>query len=181
MTPRSLATVTLHGTGLDLGTSPAVTVGGVPAQVQGRARDRMTAKLGFQPEPGWQPVTVSTSAGSSTVVRGLGVLPLLDTDPPAVPGEPFELVLRGAQQDQVLVAVGLRRVQPLPLADWLHGLALDPSVMLMLPGAVITSPGGERRLPIPPSTWVSPVFLQALFVTNDPGYGPASFSNVVAL
>ena len=71
-------------------------------------------------------------------------------------------------------------VQPLAIPGFLYGLALNPAVLLFLPGFQILPASGEFRFPIPATGYAAgSIYVQALFATQNPGYGPGSFSNVL--
>ncbi len=178
-TPRSAAVLSLHGADLNVGPTPSVRVGNVAATMLTRARDRITVRMGFQPVPGWQAVSVSNSSGTTTVGKGIGILPMLMTEPAPTPNKAFEIVFKGSQNDMVIWALSGFTGPPVGWPGFLYGLALNPAALIMMPGIAITSPSGESRLPIPATPYMGPAYAQAAFSTTNPGYGPASFSNVL--
>ena len=179
---RNRATVSLDGTDLT-GSPTTVLVGGVQATITNATRDRVTVTLPFHPAPGWIPVTMQNNAGSTTNPRGLAVLPLLEADPTPAPGKAFDLVFRGSPGDQILWAMGIAVGPPIPLPGALYGFAIVPPTFLVFSGfGVVTRADGILRLPIPPQSYpVGLIYLQGLFRTSNPGYGPAAFSNVLRL
>jgi hypothetical protein len=179
-TPRSAVTVTLLGTGLDLGSNPAVRVGGVPAPVTARSGDSLQVTLPSQPAPGWQGIELTNSGGTSILAQGIGILPMIYCDPPAATSTPFRLVFKGSQRDTVVWALGIGATNPVPLSGFGFGLGLSTAVLFVMPGASVLPASGELALPIPASAYVpASIYAQALFLSTDPGYAPGSFSNVL--
>ena len=127
-------------------------------------------------------MTLSTSSGTTTLPRGVGVLPMVYVEPPPARRRGFDLVFHGSRGDQVLWAVGIApAAAPLPISGMHYGLAIDPAVLLVLPGATILDPSGQWRLPFPATDTPVSVYLQALFVSSDPAYAPGAFSNLLRL
>jgi hypothetical protein len=180
---RSGATVDLHGTALDQGGSLSVKIGGqAVTNVQSRLGHKMAVTVPDQPAPGWQPVEVTSSAGSTVLAAGIGILPMILTEPAAASEVPFGIVFKGSQGDTVVWALGIAPAAPLPLGGFGYGLALNPALILVLPGFGITGAQGELKMRFPATTYpTGSVYLQALFATANPHYGPASFSNVLRL
>lgn len=177
---RSGATVTIHGT--DLLTGTAVEVGGQPATILGRAPDKITLQLPNQSAPGFRPVTVTTTGGATTLPQGLGVLPLIQEKPAAASDVPFALVFRGTKGDQVIWAIGVQPIFPLKINSFLHGLAINPSLILVVPGFHIPTADGVVELSFPAQTYATgSIYAQALFISSNPAYAPGAFSNVVQL
>lgn len=179
VTMRAAANVTLHGTELDLGGRPTVKIGGQTATLVGAASgDQATVALPIQPAPGWQPVSLVTPAGTTQLPRGIGVLPMIYTDPAAASDKGFEVVFKGTRGDRIAWALGLAPLPaPVKLGGIWHGLLLNPIVTL--PGLSILDANGELRLAFPPSMIPSDLYLQAMFQTSNPGYAPAAFSNLL--
>jgi hypothetical protein len=63
--PGGNPTLTLTGTELWLGSSPIVSIGGASAGVLSRTASQLQVTVPAQPVPGYQPVTFTTSAGTS--------------------------------------------------------------------------------------------------------------------
>lgn len=177
---RSQATVTLLGTEFDRGTAPTVRIGGVLAQVVTRTREALTAILPLQPSPGWKPVEIRNDLGTTVLARGIAMLPLIETRPAAADRVPFELVFRGSKGDQVVWALGIVQGPPIPLAGAHFGFAIAPPSFIIYSGFAITRADGELRLSFPPTQYPTGlIYLQALFLSSNPGYAPGAFSNVL--
>ncbi len=175
-TPVGSAMVSLYGTELDLGPSPVLTLGGQTTTAGSRERHRITTTLPPQPVPGWRTASLANPLGQSSLVDGIGILPMVFTEPSAVaPNMDLQLVFKGTQGDSVVFAIGLGQAAPTPMGGFRYGLALNPLIFFVFP---ILDPSGEFRLAIPSSPWMGPLFAQALFTSTNPGYAPGSFSNV---
>jgi hypothetical protein len=176
------AALTLHGTELDLGPTPAVTIGGQAAVAGARTRDAIQTVLPPQPAPGYLDVVVANLHGTTTLPRGIGILPLVEKVQPARDFEPFDLLYRGTQGDLIVwcvaasaPALGIR------LPGFGHAYELDPFNPIILPVTVATDPLGEFRLGVPPVSLAGPIFVQCLAVSFNPGYAPGSFTNFIRL
>ncbi len=178
-TMRSGASLTVHGTGLIWGTSPQLTIGGVPAAIGSRTNAELTTALPIQPAPGWQPVTFTSGGATTTLARGVGVLPLLDMEPAIGIGVPSELVYRGRQGDIALWCLANGTIPPVPLLGLGYGLALEPTTLVVGALDFVADPSGEVRLPIPALISASTLYLQVASLSNDPGYSPGSFTNAL--
>ena len=179
-TLRSKAALTLHGTELDLGTNPTVHIGGQKAAIVSRSRETITTVLPLQPAPGWQPVTVQNNLGTTVLPRGLAVLPLIETRPAAADGVPIELVFRGTKGDSILWAMGIGQGPPQVLSGAHFGFAILPPTFIIYTGFAIADQNGELKLfSGAPRYPTGLIYLQALFLTTNPGYAPACFSNVL--
>lgn len=177
---RSGVNVTIVGTELNLGTT--VSIGGQTATIQSKAKDRITVRLPDQPIPGWQPVTVNSTSGNHTLAEGIGILPLIETDPAPASDVPFGFVFRGSQSDTIIWALGLAPISPIPLGGFGYGFGLNPGLMLVMPGFGIADPSGVFRMSLPATTYpTASIYVQALFAGNNPGYAPGAFSNIVRL
>ena len=181
-TMRGKAALTLSGTEFDLGSTPTIKIGGQVAVVGTRVKHAITTLLPIQPAPGWQPVEVISSAGTTILPRGIGVLPMVMSDPAPASDVAFDLVFKGTKGDFVYWAVGAAQVAPIPIPGILYGLGLHPSAFVVVAGFSIADNSGEARLPIPPRSYgTGTIYIQGLFSTTNPGYAPASFSNVLRL
>ncbi len=183
VTMRGRATLTLRGTELDLGGSPTVRIGGVIAPVVTRSADALTTTLPVQPEPGWLPVTIENNLGKTVLPRGVAVLPLVEPDPAPASNKDFALVFRGTKGDRLLWAMGISQ-SPSPLiVTGLHfGFALGPPPFIIYAGYGITGNDGVLKLPIKGQTYpIGLIYIQGLFLSNNPGYSPGAFSNVLRL
>jgi hypothetical protein len=178
-TLRGGAALALHGTELNLGAPPALTIGGRPAVLLARSNDRLTTTLPEQPEPGWRAVEASSSLGTTTLPRGIGVLPMLDFPDAPAPGAGSLLELRARQGDTVAFLAALGRFPTLPLPPFHHGLQLDLGTLFVLPPFPVTDPQGRLTLATPANHGPARIFVQAVVLSTDPGYVPGSFTNVV--
>jgi IPT/TIG domain len=181
-TMRGREALTIHGANLDAGTAPVLKIGGQPATILTRSKDKITARLPIQPAPGWRAVQLRSSLGTAALPRAVGALPMLESRPAAASGVPFAIAFRGTKGDVILWALGIGESAPVALPGIHYGLALNPAVLLILPGLSITSARGEFVLPFAATTYpTGTLFVQAVFSTSNPGYGPAAFSNVLRL
>jgi hypothetical protein len=174
--------LTLHGTGLDVGPLPQVAIGGQPAVAGARTSATLQTVLPRQPRPGYRPVDLQNSSGSSTLPAGLGVLPLLDFPVAHQANVPLALRYRGAQGDQMVLVLALGTLPvPLALPPFHHGLELDLFTLTVLPALPVAGADGALLLPLPAVAPPVPVHLQAFSFTQDPGWAPGSFTNAVRL
>lgn len=178
-TPRSTNLIWLTGTRLNVGT-PAVTISGKPASVIASSPTDVAVRLPMLPDPGWHSIALTNSLGTTSIERGVGVLPMLYTDGAAASNVSFDLVFKGTKNDFVIWALGFNSGPKIPIAPYLHGLTLNASFVKILPSFQITDASGEFRLPIPPVPFVFTIYCQSLFITTNPGYSPGSFSNRVS-
>lgn len=178
------SSIELAGINLDLGNIQSLKVGGqTVSTVQSRSPSRLRFVLPAQPEPGWQEIELQTSAGDTQLAQGIGVLPLLEETPGAAPEQAFGITFRGTQGDQVVWALGVApAAAPIPIGSFQYGLAINPSVLLIVPGFTILGADGSFVLPIPASSYpLGNIYVQALFDSSNPGYSPGAFSNVLRL
>ena len=176
------AALSLHGTELTLGTGAAVTVGGAPATVLSRTRDRIRATMPAQKAPGWQPVTVTAGGATSTLPAGIGVLPMMELERPAQPLEPVTIRYRGAAGDLVVWMLGAGNGPfKVPLPGYGHAFELNLFAFIVLTALPVTSPDGTFALPLPALPWSRPLHFQGLVLSVHPGWSPGSFTNVVKL
>ena len=174
--------LTLHGTELNLGPVPQITIGGVAAVPGARTNATLQTTLPQQPGPGYQPVTVQSSFGSSTLPKGFGVLPLIDFPVAHQPNVPLGLRYLGAPGDQFVLALalGTSPVQ-LVLAPFHHGLQLDLFTLVVLSPITVTDPGGELTIGLPAAAPPVPIWFQGFALSQNPGWFPGSFTNVTRL
>lgn len=179
---RSGVAVAVHGTGLLQGIGEALSIGGVPAAILARNQDVVTTTLPPQPEPGWRPVTFSSSAGTATLARGIGILPMIDVDPAPGQATAGALVYRGTPGDAMIWCIA-NGPSPIvfPLAGLGYGLAIDFATLVPSGLFVVGAPSGELRLPIPPLATAFPVWFQAATLSSDPAYAPGAFTNALRL
>jgi IPT/TIG domain len=179
---RGRATLTLRGTQLDVGSPPTVRIGGVATPVLSRSREAITTTLPIQPEPGWLPVTIDNSHGTTILPRGVAVLPLIEADPAPASEREFDLLFRGTKGDRIIWAMGISQSPPLFVTGVHFGFALGPPPFEIFAGFGITGNDGILRLPVGGRKYpVGFIFVQALFLSSHPGYAPGSFSNVLRL
>ncbi len=179
---RGKANLQLFGTELDLGPAPVITIGGQTATIGSRTRGVLNAQLPIQPVPGWQPVEIRHNLGTTVLRRGIGILPMVETESVPASGVPFSLVFRGTKGDRIVWAIGLGSSTPSQLPGIFYGFALNPSLFIVLSGLAIAGDDGVLRLPFPATAYpTGKVYIQAMFISTNPGYAPAAFSNVVRL
>lgn len=174
--------LTLHGTGLNLGPTAAITVGGQTATMGARTNATVQTAVPPQPQPGYQPVVVQDPFGASTLPRGMGILPLLDLPVAHQSNVPFRLRYFGAQGDLVVIglAFGISPVT-IPVPPFHHGLQLDLMSLFAMPLMSVASADGVLSLNLPAVVPSGPILFQAVSLTQDPGWFPGSFTNVVRL
>ena len=177
--PRGTGLVWLSGTRLDLGNAPTVKVSGRPATVVAKSGTDIAVRLPTLSAPGWHQIELTNSQGVTSLERGLAVLPLLYTEGAPGSNVPFDLIFKGTKNDLVFWGLGFNPGPKIPLLSYLHGLTISTSFVRILPSFVISATSGEFRMRIPPVPFNFPIFTQALFVTNDAGYAPGSFSNML--
>lgn len=178
--PSGNGNLTLHGTELWLGPSPLITVGGLAATNVVRTVDKMVIAMPTQPVPGYQPVTFTNAAGTSTLPEGVGVLPLVEKREPLNGFDPNFVRFRAQQGDFVVLVVGLALSAPLQVLDFQYQLLLDPNQVTLTDLLFVGNPDGTITIPLfgfP--TGIAHV--QVLALTTDPAYAPGMWSNVVLL
>ena len=181
-TMRGAAALQLHGTELNLGLPPTIKIGGQSATIGTRSNAVITTTLPNQPVPGWQPVEVANSLGTSTLPEGIGILPMIDLPRAPTSGVPFALRYRGKSGDQIVWLIALQKSSfGFSLAGFGYALHLDLASLVVLPAYAVTSPDGVFLLGIPAVALTVPVFVQGFSVSSDPGYSPGSFTNVLRL
>lgn len=174
--------LTLHGTELALGANTGVQIGTKTAIVSARTRDTVKATMPVGLEPGWQSVTVTAGGQTSTLQRGIAVLPMLELVSAAEPLLPFTVQYRGAKGDVVVLLAGVTRLPfTVPVSPFQHGLELNPAAMLVLDPAVVSEPSGVLQTPLPALPWARPLLFQAITLSQNPGYSPGSFTNLISL
>jgi hypothetical protein len=172
----------LHGTELNLGGVPQITIGGVPALTGARTNATIQTTLPAQPRPGYQAVTVQNGNGTTTLPKGIGVLPMIDFPVAHQSNVPLGLRYRGAQGDQIVLVLSLGTIAaPIPFAPFHHGLEVDLFTMLVLPPLPVTAPDGLLVVGLPAAAPAVPIFFQAFSLTQGPGWFPGSFTNVARL
>jgi hypothetical protein len=172
--------LTLHGTELWLGPTPTVTIAGIPAPVITRTVDQMVVAVPTQPVPGFQPVTFSNAAGTTTLPEGVGVLPMIEKREPLNGDDPNYIRIHTLPFDVVLLVLGQLQGPGIQILDFQYQLLLDPNFVVFTDAFFVADPDGKTTIPLPPypSGLIS---VQALAVTADPSYFPGSWTNVVAL
>ena len=179
VTPRTTNLVWLSGTRLNVGVT-TVTVSTKPATVVAKSATDMAIRMPALPTPGWHEIKLTNSSGTTSLERGIGVLPMMFTEGAAASNSPFDLVFKGSKGDSVVWALGFGPGPVIPLGNYLHGLTINTSFVRILPTLAITANSGEFRLPVPPVPFVFTIYSQGLFLSANPGYSPGSFSNMVS-
>ena len=174
----------VHGTELHLGATTSCSVGGIPATVNSRARDQLVVTLGKPTVPGWQSVVVSNGGGTSTLPKGIGILPMLDIESPIdnAGSRPSEIVYQGRQGDIVvwMLAAGKSPVV-LPIPGYGYGFGLNFLTMIVLTTTPIGAPNGRAALPLPAVAFKRPLNMQGFVFAPLSPYKPGAFTNVVDL
>jgi hypothetical protein len=177
--PRSTDLVWLSGARLDLGT-PTVDLSGRAATLVAQSGSDVAVRLPSLPAPGFHEIALHNAAGTTSLERGIGVLPMLFTEGAAASDTSFDLVFKGTKGDMIIWAVSRGPGQLFGFSPYLHGLTIDLTVFRVLDSLLITKDSGELRFSVPPVPFQFPAYFQALFLTSNPGYAPGSFSNVLS-
>ncbi|MFO1078135.1 MAG: IPT/TIG domain-containing protein [Planctomycetota bacterium] len=173
--------LTLYGTQLNQGPAQ-VAIGGVPATAGASTAGTLQTVLPPQPAPGYRPVTLQNGMGAAVLPKGIGVLPLIDLPVAHQWNVPFGLRYVGAQGD--FFALGLSfSLGPTPLVvpPFRYALQMDLASLLVVGTFLVTDPGGELTIGLPAVAPVIPIYFQCVSFTQDPGWFPGSFTNVVRL
>ncbi|MBL8751992.1 MAG: hypothetical protein JNK15_01720 [Planctomycetes bacterium] len=178
--PAGNGNLTLHGTELWLGPTPTITIGGQTAPVIARTVDQMLVSVPNQPVPGFQPVVFSNTAGSTVLPEGVGVLPMVEKREPLDGASPNYLRIHTMPFDVVLLILAESQGPGFQVLDFHYQLLLNPATVIFTDAFFVADPDGKTTIPIPPFP-TGLVHVQALAVTADPSYYPASFTNPVAL
>jgi len=174
--------LTLHGTELNLGGPLSLTIGGVPAAINGRTASAIQTVLPPQPQPGPRSVSLAGTFGTTMLPAGVGVLPMIEWKAPPQPNVPFELVYHGRFGDLFLVIVGFAPSPfPIPFAPLAYGLQIDPTVLLTSGVIGVGDPAGYAVLPLPALSGVHGWYFQAAALTVDPSYALGAFSNLLSI
>ncbi|MCA8970322.1 MAG: IPT/TIG domain-containing protein [Planctomycetes bacterium] len=186
--PRGGTTIHVHGADFLRGGQPTVTIDGLRATITAQTNERLVVTVPFRaspistPGPGRRGIVVQNAAGSSNGTEAVHVLPSLRSEPAAAPLVPFDIVFEGHAGDVVVWFLSPTRLNTVvPIPGMLHGLELDPSLLVLMPPVAITEASGIVRVAIPALAWSRPLLAQALVLSTDPGYGPQSFTNVTRL
>ena len=174
----------VHGTELHLGPTTSCSVGGIPATVNTRSRDQLTITTGKPKVPGWQDVVVTNGGGTSTLTKGIAVLPMMDIETPIdnAGSRPSEIVYQGRQGDVVvwMLAAG-KSPLPLPIPGYGYGFSLNFFTMIVLTTTPIGDPSGRAVLPLPAVAFRRPLNMQGFVFAPLAPYKPGAFTNVVDL
>ena len=180
--PGGNPTLTLTGTELWLGSSPIVSIGGASAGVLSRTASQLQVTVPAQPVPGYQPVTFTNSAGTTKLDSGIGVMPMVETREPLNGWDPNSLRFHVSQGDFVILGLATSLFPAgIQISDWNYRLLLDPNEIVLTDSYFVGDAEGKLNLNIPAFFASGQVHLQALVLTNDPTYAPASFTNVLSL
>lgn len=180
--PSGAPTIQLRGSQLAAGSNPVVEIGDAVATVISRAGDQVSATVPTLAVPGYKSVTLTTSTGSSRLDSGIGVLPMIDTPEPLNGWDPNALRFHVSQGDFLIFGLGMTlSTVGLQFEDWKYRLMLDPNDIVLTNAYFVSDPEGKLTLAIPPFFASGVVHCQALVITNDPSYAPASFTNVLSL
>ncbi|MCC6783408.1 MAG: hypothetical protein IT457_11250 [Planctomycetes bacterium] len=179
---RGSPTLTLHGTELNLGPTPIVTVGGQPATVGVRANSQLQITMPDQPVPGYQPVLVTSVFGNTILTEGVGVLPMIELLCPMLSDTPNGLRIRGTQNDVMVLAMSFGLAgSPFALPPYGYSFQLDFGLLVLSSGFVLSG-GDTLDLIVPPLALTGLIYVQTFtFSSSNPGYAPGSFSNVVRI
>ncbi|MCC6783069.1 MAG: hypothetical protein IT457_09515 [Planctomycetes bacterium] len=179
---RGGASLVLHGTELDIGPTPVITIGGRPAPTGARTRATIQTTLPNSPPPGYQPVVVNNLLGTSTLPKGIGILPLLELSAAPRANVPFALRYVGATGDLVVFALAAAQgATAIPIPPLHHVLELDLVTLLALPSLTVSRPDGTLELVLPGTPLGGPLYFQAVTLSQDPGWSPGSFTNLVRI
>lgn len=180
--PAGNPALTLHGTDLAAGTQPVITVGTVQAPFVSRSVSQVQVTVPPQPIPGYQTVTFANSSGTTRLEAGVGVLPMIDTREPLNGWDPNVLRFHVTQGDFVIFGLASSLFPAgFQIADWNYRLLLEPNDILLTDSYFVGDPEGKLNLTIPAFFPSGQVYCQAVVLTNDPTYAPASFTNVIPL
>lgn len=172
----------LRGSEMFLGSNPAVTIGGNAAAVGPRTVSTIQATLPAQPVPGFQPVVVTNNLGATVLNQGIGVLPLLELREPLNERTPMEIRYQGSQNDLMILALGFGITpSPFVLPGYGYSLQLEPAGIIFSSFYFVGSPDGQLKLKGPPIPFPGVFHVQALVLTNNPGYTPGSWTNAILL
>ena len=135
---------------VDIGGAPQVTVSGRAAPVVAQSGTDVAIRPPLLSDPGWHRIELTTTVGTTTLERGIGVMPILFTEGAAAENEPFDLVFEGTRNDMVVFSLGFSEIALIVGAVSLRAdhqsAAADPYLQMFQ----ITDPSGEFRKPIPP-------------------------------
>lgn len=178
--PAAGPTITIHGTELDLGAVPTVTIGGINATVQTRSIDNLTVTLPAQPEPGFQPVEITNGLGTTRVDGGIGILPILDTVCPVNSQTRIGMEYIGSPGDTAVLLLGVAPAAVgFPVLNFGYSLQIDPG-FLLASAPFVAGPDGRVFFDLPPTNLADFVVLQTLtYITVNPSYPNGSFSNLL--
>jgi hypothetical protein len=178
--PTGNGNLTLHGTELWLGPTPTITIGGQPASTVIRTVSSMVVTTPNQPVPGFQPVTFSNTAGTTTLPEGVGVLPMIEKREPLDGVDPNYIRIHTLPNDIVLIVLAETLGPGIQILDFQYQLLLDPNTVIFTDAFFVSDPDGKTTIRIPPFP-SGLLQVQALSITADPSYTPGSWTNAVAL
>lgn len=174
------STMILRGTELWLGPTPTVTIGGQVAPVISRTSHQMLVAVPDQPVPGFQPVTFTNVAGTSTMNEGVGVLPMIEKREPLNGAHRNYIRITTRPTEVLLLVLGSAPGPATQILDFEYFLLLDEAQVFFADIFYIGDPEGRFTIPLPPYP-SGLVWVQGLAVTPESGYTAGSWSNAVAL
>jgi len=169
---------TIFGTQLDLGPSTTVAVDSVPAPVNSRGPGTLDITMPHVIEGGPLPVEVVNSGGRALQPEVIKVLPLIETDGPFRNFEVNRIRYRGVQGDVIVWALADAPIAPIQLFPYEGLFRLNLLTLIASLPQIVTSPDGILYLDLPAVELNIPIFFQGFVFSNDPGYGPGSFTNL---
>jgi len=181
LAPAGEDTLVLHGAELGVGGLPGIRVAGKPTAVMPISGAEVAFVLPGSSVPGWQRVDVTTPRSAATLLRGLGVRPLLTLEEAALPDRTVRLTYHGHTGDQLWLGVSLG-LSPIPTSvpPFHHSLYLDLNTFMILGIYFVSAPDGRLGITLPPPGITNPIQIQGLVFSSAP-YAPGSFTNVVGL
>ena len=109
-------------------------------------------------------------------------MPMVETREPLNGWDPNSLRFHVSQGDFVILGLATSLFPAgIQIADWNYRLLLDPNEIVLTDSYFVGDAEGKLNLNIPAFFASGQVHLQALVLTNDPTYAPASFTNVLSL
>lgn len=179
--PRNPKLVWLSGSRLDLANVPTVMISGTPATIVAKSQTDVAIQLPSFLDPGWHEITYTNGGGTTSLERGLGILPMIYTDRAPAAEKAFDIVFKGTPNDFVFWAVAFQPGPKFPIGQYLHGITLSATFFRVLTPFTIPANTDEVRFSVPPTVFGIDVYVQGLFLNMNPnsGYDPGSFTNML--